>query len=92
MFCNNRTPSPISLFVVIVGTTRCLLVSTVGNPISCTEVSFTGEACRECDRVIVKPTDIVHFLALNYTTHVNVGSGLIHVYGIPKLKKSADKL
>jgi hypothetical protein len=72
--------------------TRCLLVSTAGHPISCTQVSSIGEALQECERVTVKPTDVMHSLTLNYTTHVNVGSGLIHVYGLPKLIKFPEKL
>lgn len=90
MFCYNRTPSPISLFAVIVGATRCRLVSTAGHSISFTEVSSIGEARREYERVFCNLTDVMHSLTLNYTTHVDVGSGLIRVYGIPKLIKFSE--
>jgi len=92
VFGYNRTPSPISLFAVIVGATRCLLVSIAGHAIACTEVSSIGEARRKCERMNVNPTDVMDSLTLNYTLHVNVGSGLILVYGIPKLLKFPDKL
>lgn len=72
--------------------TRCRLISTAGHPISCTEVSSIGEARRKCERVSVKPTDVMDSLTLNYTVRVNVGSGLIHVYGIPEFLKFPDKL